>query len=422
MREDFLHYIWMYQKFNKRSLTTVNGEVLEVVSVGDLNTNSGPDFLNSKIIIGNQKWFGRVEIHLKASDWFKHKHQDDVNYNNVILHVVWENDIIVYDVNNNKLETLVLKDLVDLNLLKNYRILIKNKTWINCENEINTINEFTLSFWKQKLLLNRLSRKVNELNSKLLKLDNNWESLLYQMLAKNFGLKINAIAFELLANNIPFSMFRREFSNQLSMEALLFGQSNLLNNASEDLYSKDLQREYMYLKQKYNLQDSFVKLHFFRLRPSNFPTVRLSQFSMLYFQHKSLFSKIISSKTISELYTLFKVSTAVYWQNHYVLGKESVFKEKFLSNSFIDLLILNTIIPLKYAYAKSIGVDNIEELLDLYKAIKPEVNSITTKFKKLKLKLNSSLDTQSLIELKNQYCNKKKCLQCEIGNKLLYTD
>lgn len=422
MREDFLHYIWMYQKFNKRSLTSVNGQVLEVVSVGDLNTNSGPDFLNSKIIIGNQKWFGRVEIHLKASDWFKHKHQDDVNYNNVILHVVWENDIIVYDVNNNKLETLVLKDLVDLNLLKNYRILIKNKTWINCENEINTINEFTLSFWKQKLLLNRLSRKVNELNSKLLKLDNNWESLLYQMLAKNFGLKINAIAFELLANNIPFSMFRREFSNQLSMEALLFGQSNLLNNASEDLYSKDLQREYMYLKQKYNLQDSFVKLHFFRLRPSNFPTVRLSQFSMLYFQHKSLFSKIISSKTISELYTLFKVSTAVYWQNHYVLGKESVFKEKFLSNSFIDLLILNTIIPLKYAYAKSIGVDNIEELLDLYKAIKPEVNSITTKFKKLKLKLNSSLDTQSLIELKNQYCNKKKCLQCEIGNKLLYTD
>ena len=422
MREDFLHYIWMYQKFNKRSLTTVNGQVLEVVSVGDLNTNSGPDFLNSKIIIGNQKWFGRVEIHLKASDWFKHKHQDDVNYNNVILHVVWENDIIVYDVNNNKLETLVLKDLVDLNLLKNYRILIKNKTWINCENEINTINEFTLSFWKQKLLLNRLSRKVNELNSKLLKLDNNWESLLYQMLAKNFGLKINAIAFELLANNIPFSMFRREFSNQLSMEALLFGQSNLLNNASEDLYSKDLQREYMYLKQKYNLQDSFVIFHFFRLRPSNFPTVRLSQFSMLYFQHKSLFSKIISSKTISELYTLFKVSTAVYWQNHYVLGKESVFKEKFLSNSFIDLLILNTIIPLKYAYAKSIGVDNIEELLDLYKAIKPEVNSITTKFKKLKLKLNSSLDTQSLIELKNQYCNKKKCLQCEIGNKLLYTD
>ena len=242
------------------------------------------------------------------------------------------------------------------------------------------------------------------------------------MLAKNFGLKINAIAFELLANNIPFSMFRREFSNQLSMEALLFGQSNLLNNASEDLYSKYLQREYMYLKQKYNLQDSFVKLHFFRLRPSNFPTVRLSQFSMLYFQHKSLFSKIISSKTISELYTLFKVSTAVYWQNHYVLGKESVFKEKFLSNSFIDLLILNTIIPLKYAYAKSIGVDNIEELLDLYKAIKPEVNSITTKFKKLKLKMNSSLDTQSLIELKNQYCNKNNCLQCEIGNKLLYTN
>jgi len=420
MQEDFLHYIWQYQKILTSKLKTIQGNKLQVVSVGELNINSGPDFYNSRIVIGTQEWVGTVEIHLKASDWFVHQHQNDTVYNNVILHVVWENDVAIFDVNQNKLETLVLKGIVDENLLFSYKKLLLKKNWINCENEIHTIDEFTLSFWKEKLLVQRLQRKASELQHKLLCLENDWEALLFQMLAKNFGLKINASEFQLLAQNISFGIFKKELPSQRGLEALLYGQGNLLEGFVEDTYYQNLQKEYLYLKQKYKLEDSLVKFQFFRMRPSGFPTIRLSQFAVLYYNQKSLFSKVISKKTVSGIYELFSVSASEYWDKHYTFGDTSVKRRKQLSRSFIDLLIVNTIIPLKFLYAKSIGRDNFEELLQLYMSIKSEKNTILTRFKELKLKLESSADSQSLIELKTEYCNKQKCLQCEIGNKLLY--
>jgi len=420
MQEDFLHYIWQYQKLTTSRLKTVQGHKIQVVSVGELNTNSGPDFYNSRIVIGIQEWVGTVEVHLKASDWFIHKHQGDSAYDNVILHVVWENDVAIFDSNQNKLETIVLKGLVDESLLLSYKSLLQKKKWINCENQIHTIDEFTLSFWKEKLLIKRLQRKANEMQSLLLSSKNNWEVLLFQLLAKNFGLKINASEFQLLAQNISFEVFKKELSSQFNLEGLLFGQSNLLEESIEDSYYQNMRKEYLYLKQKYQLDDSLVKLQFFRLRPVSFPTIRLSQFSVLYFSQKSLFSKVIEVKTMSSIYELFSVSASEYWDDHYTFGKSSAKRKKQLSKSFINLLVLNTIIPLKFMYAKSVGKDNFEELLQLYKSIKSEKNSILTKFKELKLKTESSADSQSLIELKTEYCNQQKCLQCEIGNKLLY--
>ncbi len=420
MQEDFLHYIWQYQKLTTSMLETVQGDKIQVITVGELNTNSGPDFYNSRIVIGNQEWVGTVEIHLKASDWFVHKHQNDSAYDNVVLHVVWENDVAVFDVNQNKLETLVLKDIVDERFLLSYKSLLLKKNWINCENQIHGIDEFTLSFWKEKLLIQRLQRKAYELESQLSGLENNWESLLFMLLAKNFGLKINASEFQLLAQNISFRVFKKELSSQLSLEALLYGQSNLLEETIQDPYYQSLQKEYMYLKQKYKLQDSFVKLRFFRMRPSGFPTIRLSQFSMLYHNQKSLFSKVISAKTVSGIYELFSGVASEYWDEHYTFGKRSTKIKKKLSKSFVDLLVLNTIIPLRFIHAKSVGKENFEELLKLYKSINPEKNTVIEKFKELKLKVTSSADTQSLIELKTEYCNQHKCLHCEIGNKLLY--
>ena len=420
MQEDFLHYIWQYQKLTTSVLKTVQGNKVQVISAGELNTNSGPDFYNSRIVIANQEWVGTVEIHLKASDWFVHQHQDDRAYGNVILHVVWENDVAVFDVNQNKLETLVLKGIVDEKLLFSYKNLLLKKNWINCENQIHTIDEFTLSFWKEKLLIQRLQRRSNELENELLGLENNWESLLFMLLAKNFGLKINASEFQLLAQNISYGVFKKELSSKLSLEALLFGHSNLLEETIEDPYYKSLQKEYLYLKQKHQLQESLVKLQFFRLRPSSFPTIRLSQFSVLYYNHKSLFSKVISTKTVSDIYELFSGATTEYWDEHYTFGKKSVKSKKKLSKSFIDLLVLNTIIPLKFIHAKTIGKENFEELLKLYKSINPEKNTIIDKFKELKIKANSSADSQSLIELKTRYCDQHKCLHCEIGNKLLH--
>jgi len=420
MQEDFLHYIWQYQKLTTTSLKTVQGNRLQVISVGEHNTNSGPDFYNSRILIGFQEWAGTVEIHLKTSDWYVHKHQNNVAYDNVILHVVWENDIEVFDGNKNILETLVLKNVVNKTLLQNYRKLLQRKNWINCETQIHSINEFTMSFWKQKLLIQRLHRKAIEFQVVLDDLQNNWEALLFHLLASNFGLKINASAFSQLTKSISFNVIKRQASNVLSLEALLFGQSNLLNELVIDEHYHMLQKEYKYLKQKYQLQDSFVKLQFFRLRPASFPTIRLSQFAALYYSQKNLFSKIIEIKTIDDIYELFCVSASGYWDTHYTFGKETSLRKKRMSKSFIELLILNTIIPIKFMYAKSIGEDNFEELLQLYRVLKPENNSVVGKFKDLKVVVVSSADTQSLIELKTQYCNQHKCLHCEIGNKLLY--
>jgi len=420
MQEDFLHYIWQYQKLTTTLLKTVQGNLLQVISVGEHNTNSGPDFYNSRIFIGNQEWAGTVEIHLKASDWYVHEHQNDVAYNNVILHVVWENDVVVFDVGQKAIETLVLKNIVNEVLLLNYKQLLQRKNWINCETQIHSIDEFTMSFWKQKLLVQRLHRKAVVLQVELDDLQNSWEALLFHLLATNFGLKINAFSFFQLTKNISFNVFKKETSSVLSLEALLFGQANLLNEFEIDEYYNTLQKEYQYLRQKHQLQDSLVKLQFFRLRPVSFPTIRLSQFAALYYHHNNLFSKIIALKTIDDIYELFSASASIYWDTHYTFGKEANKRKKKISKSFIELLILNTIIPIKFMYSKSIGKDNFEELLQLYRAIKSEKNSVVDKFKDLNVVVISSVDTQSLIELKTQYCNQHKCLHCEIGNKLLY--
>lgn len=421
MQEDFLHYIWQYQKFSKENLQTVNGKQLQVLVVGEHNTNSGPDFFNSKLIIDDQIWVGTVELHLKSSDWYVHQHQNDMAYQNVILHVVWEDDVAVFDANQNELPTLVLKSCVDEGVLKNYKNLLQQKNWINCENQIHTIDVFTLSHWKEKLVINRLERKSRELEKLVSDLENDWEALLFLQLAKCFGLRLNADQFLQLAKGISFKLFKKQTSNLRQLEALLYGQANLLNGDLEDAYFIKLKNEYAFLKQKYQLQDSMVKLEFFRLRPAGFPTIRLSQFAMLYHAHQGLFAKVLASKSITELEDVFTVVASDYWNTHYTFGKVSAKRKKTISKSFVELLIVNAIIPIKFMYAKSLGATNFEDLLGVYMAIKPEKNTISNKFKSLKVEVKSAADSQAFIELKTMYCDKLKCLQCEIGNKLLYS-
>jgi hypothetical protein len=420
MQEDFLHYIWQYQKFSTKYLTTVAGDEVQVLVVGEHNTNSGPDFYNSKLRIKGQVWVGTVELHIKGSDWFIHQHQNDPAYNNVILHVVWEDDVAVYDACGNQLQTLVLKSCVDKALLLNYKKLLQQKNWINCENQLNEIDEFTISFWKEKLLIKRLERKSSIFQQRLTDLGNDWEALLFLSLAENFGLKLNSDSFLQLVRDVTFVKFKKEISHLFNVEALLFGQANLLKDDIDDVYYQKLTTEFNYLKQKHQLKNSVVALQFFRLRPSSFPTIRLSQFAMLYHQHQNLFSKVIETQTIFQLRHLFVVSASDYWNTHYTFGKSSVKRKKSISNAFVNLLIINTIIPLKYMYAKNNGVDNFENLLKLYSAIQPEQNTIITKFKKLNIKACSAADSQALIELKTMFCDTHKCLRCEIGNKLLY--
>lgn len=421
MQEAFLHYLWKFKKFNLTNLKTTQSETIFVKSVGTHNYNSGPDFFNAQIQIGSQLWAGNVEIHLKSSDWFVHNHQTDTNYDNVILHVVWQDDVAVFRKDNTKIPTLELQHFVDKSLLNNYQKLFsKQQKWINCENDFKTRDTFLLSNWLERLYFERLENKSQVINDLLQKSQNNWEAVLFKMLAKNFGLKVNSEAFLSVANSVDFSIVRKLQHNSMQLEALLFGQANLLNHDIEDFYFKTLNNEYKFLKQKFQLDsDNVVPLQFFRLRPNNFPTIRLSQLANLYHKQANLFSKVIQLQNKEAIYELFEISTSNYWKNHYTFGKVSKNSIKKLTKSFIDLVIINTIIPLKFAYSKTLAKDENESILQLIKQLKSENNTIVNKFNNLKQVANSALESQALIELKTNYCDKNKCLQCAIGNSLL---
>ena len=421
MQEDFLHYIWKHKKIDFSNLKTTNGEDVVISQVGQHNFNSGPDFFNAKIKIGEQLWAGNVEIHLKSSDWFLHNHEQDKAYDNVILHVVWEEDTDVFRKNNSAIPTLELKHCVDTSLLDNYHKLFSKKdTWINCESDFASVDAFVLDNWIECLYFERLERKSETIDSLLKSSKNDWEAVLFKMLTKNFGLKVNGESFFSLSNSIDFSIIRKMQTKLQSMEALLFGQSGLLDDDLEIPYYLSLVKEYNFLKQKFNLENNQVlPLQFFRLRPLNFPTIRLSQLATLYNKHQNLFSKVIQINNRDEFYELFKVSTSEFWKTHYTFNKESKSLTKTVSKSFIDLILINTILPLKFSYAKQKGDEIDNQIVKLASEIASEKNSIIDAFNNLRKVSKSALQSQSLIQLKTEYCGKNKCLQCAIGNSLI---
>lgn len=421
MQEDFLHYIWKHKKIQINHLKSVTGETIIINTVGQHNLNSGPDFFNAKLSIDEQLWAGNVEIHVKSSDWFLHNHEQDKTYDNVILHVVWEHDTDVFRKDNTVIPTLELKDFIDISLLNNYeKLSTEQNKWINCEHDFASIDDFVLSNWLERLYLERLERKAKTIELLLKESKNDWEAVLFKMLAKSFGLKVNGDSFFSLAQSIDFSIIRKSQSNQQTIEALLFGQSGLLNQDIEDAYHLSLFKEYQFLKQKFKLENSQVlPCHFFRLRPSNFPTIRLSQLASLYNMHQNLFSMIIEINHLDDFYKLFKVATSKFWETHYTFQKESKTLKKTLTKSFVDLLVINTILPLKFCYARQKGEAVDSDIVKIATSITSEKNNIIDAFNNLKKISKSSLDSQALIQLKTEYCDKNKCLQCAVGNSLI---
>jgi Protein of unknown function (DUF2851) len=424
MQEDFLHYIWKHKKFDVSNIKTTDNEIINLQSVGQHNFNSGPDFFNTQLEIDNQLWAGNVEIHIKSSDWFLHNHEQDKAYDNVILHVVWEHDIDVFRNNNSKIPTLELKHYVARLALDNYEKLIaKADKWINCEHDFSSVNDFDISNWLERLYLERLERKSEDINALLIASKNDWEAVLFKMLAKNFGLKVNGEAFLSLANSMDFSIIRKVQSNRTSLEALLFGQAKLLEEDVQEPYYLELVKEYQFLKQKFSLAHENVEtVQFFRLRPPNFPTIRLSQFASLYHENQNLFSKIIEINSLQGFYDLFSVSISSFWESHYTFGKSSSKSKKVLTKPFIDLLLINTIIPLKFSYAKFQGHHIDDLIINLIECISSEKNNIVEKFNSIKKVSTSALQSQGLLQLKNEYCNKNKCLQCVIGSSILHSN
>ena len=416
MTEQLLQFIWQFQYFNKSNLITDTGEVLQIINPGNHNKNQGPDFLNAKIKIGETILVGSIEIHVNASEWNLHKHSSDGNYNNVILHAVFNND------KNLPLNfpVLELNSKISALLLQKYELLMNNRSFIPCEQQIATVNELTFTSWKQRMFTERLQEKAGYIIEKLKTCNNHWEEIFWQLLSKNFGTKINSDAFENIAISIPVSILAKHKNQLLQLEAMLLGQAGLLDKDFSDTYAVMLKKEYFYLQKKYSFQPIHIPTHFLRMRPANFPTIRLSQLAMLVHKSSHLFSIIKEAEDIKDIEKLFDVSANDYWHYHYVFDEVTNFKIKTLGKQMAQNIIVNTVLPLLYAY----GWYNNDELY-IEKANKwatqllPEQNFITKGFKALNIQNKSSYDSQALIQLKNKYCNDKKCLQCAVGNSLL---
>ncbi|HMK06405.1 MAG TPA: DUF2851 family protein [Flavobacterium sp.] len=420
MKEDFLHYLWKFKKFDTSNLQTSNNEPVTILHSGHYLQLAGPDFFNAQLIIGTQKWAGNVEIHIKSSDWYIHHHEQDEAYENVILHVVWEHDTEIFRKNNTEIPVLELKPYVSEEMLVNYWSLIRPKSWIFCERQLATVDAFILKNWQERLFFERLERKSNPIEMLLEETQSDWETVLFRLLAKNFGLNTNGDIFLKIASAIPFAILRKESQQVENVEALLFGIAGLLEEAKEDSYFKNLKSKFDYLSHKYKIPKTVIEpVQFFKHRPDNFPTIRLSQLANLYCSEPHLFSKIVAAGSVKELYTIFEVTVTEYWKTHYQFDRESPKKTKALSKVFTDLIIINTIVPVQFAYAKSLGKEISGNCINLLEAIAPESNAIIDKFNAFGMAAVNAYETQSLLQLKNDYCAKSRCVECAIGIELL---
>jgi len=423
VREDLLHFIWKYKRLSLVNLATTGDDTIVILDTGSHNHLAGPDFFNARIRIGKQLWAGNVEIHVKSSDWYVHRHEEDTNYDNVILHVVWEDDASVFRKDGSEIPTLELKAYVSKEVLLSYQNLFnkKRKTFVNCEKDIAKIDTFLLENWLERLYVERLERKSGFIESLLKRYENDWERVLFILLLKNFGLKINGASFLSLGNTLDFSIVRKLRSDASQLEAVLYGMAQLLEDETiVDAYYLNLKKDYNYLKSKFDLNnDGVLKPAFFKLRPPNFPTIRFSQLANLYNGRQNVFDTIINANTLQELYLLFDVSASPYWNDHFTFGKVSKKSTKKLTKKFIDLLIVNTILPLKFCHSKQIGSDINEDILKISAAIGAEDNSIISNFKDCKIIPESVHKSQALLELYNEYCTENKCLQCAVGSSLL---
>lgn len=423
MQEDYLHYLWEFQKWKHSGLFTTEGAPVTVLSAGSHNFLSGPDFFNSRVVIGDQEWAGNVEIHINSSDWYRHRHEIDPAYDNVILHVVWKHDVDVYRKDQSAVPVLELHNIVPKSTLENYeRLLLRPAgNWINCESDFKGFEEFTLDNWLERLYFERLESKSKLIYSLLQRSAGNWEEVLFKMLARNFGLNLNGEAFLSIAESIPFAVVRKCRGDRDNLEALLLGQAGLLEGDLEDSYYLKLKQDYLFLKQKYRLsREGISPVKYFRLRPDNFPELRLVQLAAVYKLTPALFSKLMEAGNVEELRELFTGGINEYWKTHYTFRRSHPSRKKAFTTSFLNLLIINTLVPVKFCYLQQQGREEDETLINIMTSLPAESNKIIQKFNELRTgTATNALQSQALLQLKKEYCDKNNCLHCGLGIKLL---
>lgn len=418
MTEKLLQYIWQFQYFNRAQLVTTKGESVDILFAGTKNHNQGPDFLAARIKINHTLLVGSVELHLKTSEWKAHGHSADENYKNVVLHVVLEDDVAAF----NDIPVLELGQRIPKLLLDKYEAMMQQQAFVPCAATMAQVSSLTWQGWKERLAAERLTRKSKGILDVYEKSGRHWEQTFWQLLARNFGTKVNGDAFENVAQTVPVKLLAKHKSSIHQLEALLLGQAHLLPTEPVDDYSKLLVREYLFLKAKYNLPPTVMPVHFLRMRPPNFPTIRLAQLSALVQQSEHLFSKVVEAENVSEVKKWLSVTANDYWHYHYRFGEPSAYRPKIVGADMIDNIIINTIVPTLFAYGLYHGREELKEkAIAWLQATAAEKNNITKGFKDVSVTNANAFDSQALIELKNEYCNYRRCLDCAVGNALLKT-
>ena len=410
MKEEFVYYLWENRLLSK-DIQTIDGEPIVVISVGNRNYDSGPDFLDAHIRIGKTLWVGHVEIHVNASDWFRHRHQNDEAYKNVILHVVYR-----YDDERLMIPTVEIQGKFDESIYGKYNGFLRSRKWIPCDRLIAGIQQFTWLSWLERIVVERIETEVKDVFSKLAANNYDWQETLYQRIMHYCGLKVNNEAFDWLARLLPLRILRKHFDNPIQVEAMFFGCAGFLEREFSESYPVLLQREFNILQAKFNLSVmpmSYWK--FLRLRPPNFPTIRLAQMASMVRTHENLFSRLQAADTIDSVRNLFNVEVNEYWDTHFQFERPSKERKKRLGDTAIDVIIINAVIPVLFSYG--IYHDNQElknKSLGFLNVMEPEDNVVIRKFSNLGVNVCNAQQTQALLHLYNCYCKRRKCLNCRV--------
>ncbi|HWL00293.1 MAG TPA: DUF2851 family protein [Parapedobacter sp.] len=423
LSEDILHFIWKYRLFALQNLCTQSGNSVRVIHAGTHNHDAGPDFLSARLVIDEVAWGGNIEIHIRSSDWDRHRHHHDKAYNNVIMHVVYEHDKTVYREDGTLLETLELKQRISASVLPKYREFMSGMWWIPCEKQIHNVPSFHLSQWLSRLLMERFEYKISIINALLDQQRGSWEDTCYIWMARSFGFKVNSDAFEQLVRCLPQSVIAKHMHSALAVEALFFGQAGMLEGQMfDDEYPQALQREYAHLRRLHSLQPMNVAVwRFMRTRPGNFPTIRIAQFTALYLRSTQLFAAITDARGTRSLKAFFDdLPINPYWLTRYRFDRPSSPHGTQLGESSVDTLLINAVAGIIFAYGKYIGKETyIYRAIALLEDLKAENNAVLKRFSALGVRASHAAESQALLQMKTFYCDRKKCLDCGVGLQLI---
>lgn len=417
--EQLLHYVWKHKIFSLKEQKTTTGQQVEVIDTGLANTDTGPGFFNAKLKLDGVLWIGNIEIHERSSDWFKHGHHADTGYNSVILHIASEIDTEISRSNGERIPQIQL--ICPEAVRTNYKELLETASYPPCYRIIPSLSPFTAHSWMSALQMERFEQKATLLNERLKRCQGNWEDAFFITLARNFGFGLNGDAFETWAHQLPFRAVDKHRNDLFQIEAIFFGQAGILEYSDGDGYYLRLKKEYTYLQHKFGLIPMDASLwRFLRLRPANFPHIRIAQLACLYHRAYGLLSRIMETETLQGVRDILKGGTSEYWLTHYTFGGSSPSRPKTLSNTSLDLLIINTVVTFLYAY----GLHKGNRVLcaragSFLEELKAENNYITRMWEQCGMKASNAADSQALIQLKKEYCDKKKCLYCRIGYEYL---